>query len=162
MRVPDRAAFAHGLGAALAAPEPAQRVHDLLYSVLTAEPAAWESDEQRLVRTISERVDVANGDTTRLLALARNVQVLLDNASSLETVALLLEFIAERERLVGILRKYVQGMISRAGFLSFVTEQRWPESVRHRVTALSAADIVDLTTALEQSDIAQLETALVS
>lgn len=162
MTVPDRMAFARDLGAALAALEPAQRVNDLLRGVLTTEPVARESDEQRLVRSISERVDVASGDAARLLTLARNVQTLLDHASSNEAVELLLELITERERVAGIIRKYAQGTITRASFLSFVAEQRWPESVRRRVTALSPAEIASLATALEESDITELEASFVA
>lgn len=162
MMVPDRAAFAHDLGAALAAPEPAQRIQDLLLSVLTIEPAASESDEQQLVRVITERVDAAGGDATRRLALARDVQSLLVGASSIEAVALLLEVVAERERVLGVLCKYVHGMISRTGFLSFIAEQRWPESIRQRMAALPRGDIAGLLSALEASNIAQLESALTS
>lgn len=162
MIVPDRVSFARGLGAALAAPDPAQGVNDLLRDVLTTEPVGWESDEQRLVRGISERVDVASGDADRLLPLARNVQALLDDASSNDAVELLLELIAERERVLGILRKYAQGTITQTGFLSFVAEQRWPESVRRRVAALSPADISSLVKALEESDIPQLEAFLIA
>jgi len=160
--VPDRTAFARGLGAALAAPEAAQHVNDLLRGVLTTEPAAWESEEQRLVRSISERVDVASGDVTRLLRLARNIHTLVEDASSNRTVELLLELIAERERVLGIIRKHAQGTITRTGFLSFVAEQRWPESVRRRVAALSQADIASLATALEDGDITKLETSLIA
>jgi len=160
--MPDRPTLARGLGAALAAPEPAQRVNDFLRAVLTTEPVAWESDEQRLMRHISERVDVASGDAGRLVSLAQNVQGLLNAASSNEAVELLLELVVERERVLGILRKYAQGTISRTGFLSFVTEQRWPEPVRHRVAALSPADVEGVVTALEQSDIARLESLLVA
>lgn len=160
--VPDRMAFARGLGAALSAPKPAQRVKDLLRGVLTTEPVAWESEDQRLVRGISERMDVASGDAIRLVTLARSVQSLLDNASSNEAVELLLELIAERERVLRILRKYAEGTITRTGFLSFVAEQRWPASVRRCVTALSSADIASLATALQAGDIPQLEASLVA
>ncbi|MFN2637434.1 MAG: hypothetical protein ABR585_10440 [Gemmatimonadaceae bacterium] len=159
--MPHRSTFARGLGAALAAPEPAHRVKDLLRAVLTTEPVAWESDEQRLMHHVSERVDVASGDPGRLVSLAQNVQGLLKTASSNDSVELLLELVAERERVLGILRKYAQGTISRTAFLSFLAEQHWPELVRHRVAALSPADIEGLMTALEQSNIARLETLLV-
>jgi hypothetical protein len=154
--------FAHGLGAALAAPEPTQQVNDFLRRVLMTEAPAWESDEQRLVRGVSERVDAVSGDASRLLDLARDVHHLLEDASSNEGIRLLLELIAERERVLGVLRKYVQGTITRTGFLSFVAEQHWPEIVRRRVAALSAADVASLVRALEEADIAQLEALLVA
>ncbi|MCC6930037.1 MAG: hypothetical protein IT359_13725 [Gemmatimonadaceae bacterium] len=136
-------------------------MNDLLRGVLTIDPGVWESDDQRLVRSISERVDVASGDDTRLLTLARDVRSLLDEASSNEAVELLLELIAERERVLGIIRKYAQGEITRTSFLSFVAEQRWPESVRHRMSALSAAGVMSLATALEAGDITQIEASLI-
>lgn len=160
--VPDRMSLARELGAALAAPKPARLVNDLLRGVLTIEPVAWESDEQRLIRSISERVNAAGGDGTRLLMLARDVHSLLEGASSNEAVELLLELIAERERVLGVIRKHVQGTITRTAFLSFVAEQPWPERVRRRMAALSPADIARLATALEEGDVARLEASLVA
>ena len=162
MTVPDRAALARGLGAALAAPEPAQRVNDVLRAVLATEPVASEAAEQRLMRSISERIDVASGDASRLLLLARNIHTLLDAASSNEVVELLLELVAERERVRGILSKYAAGTITRTGFLSFIAEQRWPESVRRRIAALSPGDIQGVVTALDEGDITRLETLIVA
>lgn len=157
MTPPDRMSFARGLGAALAAPEPVQRVNHLLRDVLTPEPAAWESDEQRLVRGIAERIDTASGDTKRLLVLARDVEHLLEEASSNHGVNLLLELIAERQRALTVMRKYAEGTISRTSFLSYIGEQRWPDSVRRRMAEVSAADLPNVISALEQSDIMQLE-----
>jgi hypothetical protein len=160
--LPNRRVFAKGLGAALAAPEPARSVNDLLRDVLTVEPLAWDSDEQRLVRALSERIDVASGDEARLLPLARNVLALLDAASSNEAVAMLLEFIADRERVTDVIRKYCDGRLTRLSFLSFVAEQRWPGGVRQRVAALTSADAIALITALEINDVAHLEAVLTS
>jgi hypothetical protein len=160
--LPDWKAFAHDLGAALAAPEPEQRLNDLLFRVLATEPSGWESDEQRLVRVIAGRVDAADAGSMRRLALARNVQALLDNASSIDAVVLLLELVAERERVLGVLHKHLHGTVSRTGLLSFIAEQRWPESVRQRVAALTESDIAGLLSSLEMNNIGQLETALAS
>ncbi len=162
MTVPDRVGLARGLGAALAAPEPAQRVNDVLRAVLTTEPVASESDEQRLMRSVSERIDVASGDASRLVLLARNVHALLDAASSNDVVEVLLELVAERERVLGILRKYAAGTITRTGFLSFIAEQRWPESVRRCIAALSPGDIEGVVNALDEGDITRLETLIVA
>lgn len=160
--VPDRMAFARGLGAALAAPHPMPRVINLVNEVLSKEPVAWESEEQRLVRRVSERLDVASGDETQLLPLARNVHALLDDASSSEAVILLLELIAQRARVLGIFRKLAQGTISRTSLLSFVSEQRWPASVRRRVAALSPAGVAGLAIALEEVDINRIEGLLIT
>ena len=103
--LPDRRTFAQSVGAALDAPEAVRRVNDVLRAVLTTEPIALESDEQRLVRRISERMDGTSGDATRLIELARNIHALVVDASSLDTIELLLEFIADRERVLDVLRK---------------------------------------------------------
>ena len=157
MTMPDRVTFARGLGAALAAPEPAQGVNDFLRAVLTTEPVVWESAEQRLMRSITERIDVASGDAARLVRLARNVQALLEAASSNEVVELLLELVAERERVHDIFRKYANGTITRTGFLSFIAEQRWPENLRRHIAALSAKDTEAVVHALDEGDIERLE-----
>lgn len=161
MSVPDRKSFAGRLEAALLAPQPAQRVSSVIGEVLTEEPSVTESEDQRLVRRISERVDVASADSARLLRLARDVQDLLDGTSSAEAVERLLELVAERARVLEIARKHAQGAITRTSFLSFVAEQRWPESVRRRMAALSPADLASLVAALEGNEIARLETLLV-
>ena len=160
MMLPDRMSFARGLGAALAAPEPLRGVTELLHRVLATEPAGWESDEQRLVRGITERLDTASGNANRLLVLARDVERLLDHASSNDGVELLLELIAERQRVLTVMRKYAEGTISRTGFLSFIGEQRWPDLVRRRMATLSEAGLVSVMKALEQSDIVELEAIL--
>lgn len=160
MTLPDRMSFARGLGAALAAPEPVQEVSRLLHHVLATEPVGWEPDEQRLVRGIAERLDTASGDANRLLVLARDVERLLDHASSNEGVELLLELIAERQRLLAVMRKCAEGTISRTGFLSFIGEQRWPDMVRRRMAALPQASLASVMRALEQSDIVELEAIL--
>ena len=90
-----------------------------------------------------------------------NVQDLLDGTSSAEAVERLLELVAERARVLEIARKHAQGAITRTSFLSFVAEQRWPESVRRRMAALSPADLASLVAALEGNEIARLETLLV-
>jgi hypothetical protein len=159
--LPDRVTLAHNLGAALAAPESAQRVNDLR-AVLTTEAVALESDEQRLMRNVSERVDIASGTASRLVPLARSVHALLDAASSNDMVRLLLELVAERERLVGILLTHVKGTTTQTSFQSFVAEQRWPESVRRRIASLSLRDIEDLMNALNEGDIARLEGLIVA
>jgi len=145
------------LEAALAASEPVQQVSELLLRVLTLERIAWESDEQRLLRGIAERIDTASGDARRLIVLARDVEHLLDQASSNDDVELLLELIAERQRVLIVMRKYTEGTISRTSFLSFAGEQRWPESVRRRVIELSEADLPNVMKALEKSDIKELK-----
>ncbi len=153
----DRMSFACDLRAALAVPEPVQGVNDLLRRVLTSEFATWESDEQRLVREIAERLDTASGEATRLLVLARDVGILLDQASSNLGVERLLELIAERHRVLVVLRKYAEGTISRTSFLSFIAEQQWPELVRRRMAELSTSEIANVMQALAQSDISKLE-----
>ncbi len=160
MMTPDRATLARDLGMALATPKPAERINALLRAVLTAEPVASEPKEQRLMRSISERLDVASGEANRLLPLAQNVQALLDAACSNEAVELLVELIAERERVLDVLRKYAQGMITRTSFLSFIAEQRWPERVRQRIIMLSPTEIESMTKALEERNMMYLEALL--
>ena len=79
-----------------------------------------------------------------------------------EVVRILLELVAERERLLGILRTYAKGTITQTGFLSFVAEQRWPDRVRRRIASLSPSDIEDLVNALDEGDIARLEGLIVA
>lgn len=162
MRIPGRAELASDLRAALSSPEPAKRVTALLRQLLATEPSMSHSEEQQLVRRIGERVDVAAGDDARLLAVARDVQTLLEGASSPEAVELLLELMAERERVSAVLRKYARGTISRTSFLSYLGEQRWPERIRRRVAVLSPNDVAELVRALEVGSSAQLEELLIA
>jgi hypothetical protein len=127
---------------------------------LTIDPSPWEANEQRLVRAIAERVDTTSGDAERLIGLAGDVAQLLDEASSNEEVERLLELVAERQRALTVVRKYIEGMISRTSFLSFVTEQRWSDPIRRRVAALSEADLRSLVSALEHVDVPRIETIL--
>lgn len=162
MTIPGRAELASDLRAALCSAEPAKRVTALLRQLLATEPSMWQSEEQQLVRRIGERVDVVAGDEARLLALAHDVQALLEGASSSEAVELLLELTAERERVSSVLRKYARGTISRTRFLSYLGEQRWPDRIRRRVAALSPNDVAELVRTLEVGSSAQLEELLIA
>ncbi len=159
MNVSDLFSFADDLGAALAAPQPAQRVNELIRGVLI-DDSEWESDEQRLIHSISERLDMVSSDSRKLLILASDVLALIGEASSSERIEMLLELIADRQRSAEVMRKYAQGIISRTGYLAFLSEQRWPEAVRVRMTALSESDLIRLTHALERLEVGQLEVIL--
>jgi hypothetical protein len=160
--MPDRTSFADSLALALAAAKPAQEVNELLRRVLMSEPSDWQSDEQHLVRRISERIDAVAGHEERVLVLARDVQRLLEGASSTHAVTLLLDLIVDRERSLAVLQKYDQDTISRTSLLSFVAEQHWPDAVRHRIIALTPPEFRILIAALAETDIEQLEALLTS
>lgn len=161
MTLPDRLAFVQQLGAALAAPQPASATRELLHRILTADLASWDADEQQFVRRITERLDATNGDSDRLVVFASDVQRLLSEASSNEIITLLIEVVAERRRALSIIRKLLNGTISRTSFLSFVSEQRWPDAVRRRIAALSPTDLAKLAIALDRADVSELETILI-
>ncbi len=161
MTASDRRSFARSLGEGLSSPEPVRRVNELLRNAMVSDSTEWEVDDQRLVRAVAQRLDAVNGDTERFVGFARDIELLLDRASSNDSVELLLELMAERQRLAEIVRKYAAGHLSRTSFMSFVTEQRWPGQLRQRVGALSPDDLTKLVDALEQSDIARLEAALI-
>jgi hypothetical protein len=157
--------LARALGAALTAPAPAHEVTALLRGILTSEPTAWESDEQSLVRRVAGRLDTISDDKDRLLALARDLLHLLEDASSSDGVEALLEVFAERERFLSLMKKHADGIVSRTSLLSYVAEQRWPHQVRQRIAALAAADpsnLMNLMDALQTGDISWLEETLVA
>lgn len=114
-----------------------------------------------MLRAVSERIDTACGESSELLPLAQNMQLLLEAASSNEVVELLSEMVAERKRVVAVLSKHLQGTIARVAFLSFVAEQRWPQFVRRRVAELSSLEVAELTSALDRGDVARLESLFV-
>jgi hypothetical protein len=117
-------------------------------------------DEQEQVRRIAERVDASSESDERLRDLAQDISVLLESASSLESIDKLLELIADRRRAAAVLHKFEKDKISRTGLLSFISEQRWPESVRRRVSAMTPRELAALAAALETADVSVLERQL--
>lgn len=160
MTLPSLSVFAVRLGEALASAEPQKAVRALLDDVLISDPMNWESEQPHLVSAIVQRIDAVDNGSERLVDLARDLHRLLQDASSCERIQLLLEVVAERERVSGILGKYLVGTISRTGFLSFVAEQRWPDDIRRKVVDLETSDLSTLSTALYEADIPRLEALL--
>lgn len=156
----ERLAFAQRLESALTAPKPAQQIAELLRAVFVAD---WPLDDQRdrrLVRKVAERLDAENASDRAMITFATDLQKLLSHASSDKNVELLLELVMARERFTSVARKYFDGTISRTGFLSFVSEQPWPDVVRRRVSTMPDADLRELTEALEQRDFELLESTI--
>lgn len=151
--------FGEELEAALAAPDSPQAVRDLVRQVLVSEPPQDHGGGQ-LVRRLGERLDVVEGDPTRMVALAKDLTKLLRGASSEDAISLLLEVVAERERFLGVLSKHMDGTISRTGLLSFIAKQRWPQAVKRRAEGVTAMDAQSLREALRSRDFRQLERLL--
>ncbi|MEP6763889.1 MAG: hypothetical protein ABJB66_06240 [Gemmatimonadaceae bacterium] len=105
---------------------------------------------------IAERLDTMSGESRALLLFTQDVKQLIDETSSGEQIELLLELIAERERVLGVLHKYLDAAITRGAFLSFVSAQRWPIVVRDLVTTLSSSELTRMAAALDQCDVALL------
>lgn len=162
MTLPDKLAFVDQLGAALAAPRPAVAIRKLLRRILTEGVPSWDKGEQQFVRGLSERLDTVNSDEDRFVALARDIYRLLSKASSNEIVIFLLEVVAERRRALSVIRKFAHGYVSRTSFLSFVSEQKWPDFVRRRIVSLSPADLQSLAVALDTIDVPELENMLIT
>jgi len=161
MTIPNRSVFAADLGEALGSADPQKAVRALLDDVLIAGPISREI-EQDLVCEVAQRIDAADDGSERLVNLARDLRKLLQDGSSRERIQLLLEVVAERERVSSIVGKYLEGTISRTGFLSFVAEQRWPNEIREKVADLETPDLLTLLTALGEADMARLEALLTS
>lgn len=157
MTVPERLAFARQLESALAAREPAREVAELLRSVFVTEWPPDDRSDQWLVRKVAERIDAHTATGGGIIGLATDVQKLLSQASSDETVELLVDLVIERERFASVARKYLTRTISRTSFLSFVAEQSWPAVVRRRVSTLPDAELGELTNGLERQDFVLVE-----
>lgn len=158
---PSVDAFGIALRSALASPEPVKRVQELLRDILTTEPAAGPPCEGEVVRRIAERMDASNGTARRLVALAKDVERLIEGSESCTNVETLFEVFVERERTAGIVSKFVNGPITRTGFLSFIAEQPWSSDIRARVAELSTDDLRVLAAALQEPDIKTVERLLV-
>lgn len=157
----DRVELSRGLRAALAASDPLSHLSTLLRQVLTSASVAWDSEDQRVIRLIVERLDAINstsGSTSdRLVTVAGDWCSLLDLASSNDQVELLMELLADRHRASDMIRKLLTGIIPQGAFLSFVSSQRWPRTIRQTTSALTSTQLERLARALEQNDVIDLQ-----
>lgn len=157
----ERKRLQEDLGAALAAPNPASQVTEVIRQALVRDDDEWPVGEGQLEKRLVERLDAVVDDPERLLQLTSDLQQLLGDSSSDEEVELLLELVAERARAAAILKKYTAGIISRTSLLSYIAEQRWPDAIRHRIPMLSTEGLTQLTSALEDRDIPLLSRLLI-
>jgi hypothetical protein len=106
-------------------------VHDLLAPVLAADPldveesdaGAWEhaADETRLFWRVVYLLETGRDDAT-LRAAAARVGACLASTRDADVTYELLPLVLDAERLASIVRKHLDGTISRTGFLNVVVE----------------------------------------
>jgi hypothetical protein len=140
-----------------AAPNEVQKV---LRGVLLSTPALSGSADDHLIRSVAERIDTVTSDPARLRSLAHDLGLLLMRSSSAEVAELLLEVVAERRRVLQVLERHSDGVVTRTGFLSFVSAQNWPKLVRTQVGALSDPGLEGFRAALNHLSVEQLEEVL--
>jgi hypothetical protein len=127
---------------------------------MISDPPPWESDDDVVIRAISERLDFENEDGGRLTALAGDMQLLLANASSNGNIIDLAELVADRQRVIAVGRRYLSGDLTRTSFLSYVARQRWPDRLRQRIGTLTLEELSTLIEALHGVDVTRLEAIL--
>lgn len=152
MRTGALRSFAGDLRSSLNADDPGSEITHLVRQIIASDPQIVESEEQAIVRSAAERLDVS-ADGARLTRFATDVATLIEQSLSPNEVDLLLELIAERSRAVDIVRKYMDGRLTRTSYLSFLSSQRWPQTVKLRLQALNDEETVRLATALEDLDV---------
>lgn len=154
--------FARRLADSLSQKEPASHLQQLLRETLVPNVTSPVDPDDTLTRIVAERIDVTAGNTRRMLALANDVERLLTYASSDAAVELLLELIAERRRTATVIRRHLEGLVSRTAFLSFVSEQRWPATLKRSVEVLATNHLASLCTALDALDVQGIERIVVT
>jgi hypothetical protein len=129
--------------------------------ILVAESMTPETSEQVSVRWLVERLDAWTTVSGNISAVVNDIMPLLERASSSE-VELLLEMMLDRKRVAKVFDKYIQGTISRTGYLSFVAEQRWPAHLRRRMRIMGIQAVSETRSALVKRDIALLRRAVLA
>src|ERR1700754_3479553 len=92
----DRFAFGRGLAEALASARPVEATREFLARIMVRDPSAWDADDARTIRSMTELIEGASGNESRLLSLARDLQQLAVEATSIESVETLARIVFER------------------------------------------------------------------
>lgn len=138
--------------AAGALPEPQFRTF-LRTAVVGDEFDVPEQDEDLVASTVNW-MEAADESLASLRAAAGEAQSLLGaGLANHDTVALLVVARARR-RLLEMMDKVNAGQLSRTAFVSFVTDQGWPASLKQRMLALGTPALAALAEALGQQDYA--------
>jgi hypothetical protein len=148
----DRAETAQWLRDAVSGRIPASALRDWIRAAMVGNAIQLDPDDAHLLGPLIERLDMVQDDDVALLELAADFHTLLAQPALENAVTLLLELVVDRARFLEILRKYDQGVIRRTQFLSYLSEQPWPQSVRARVATLSSNDVQSLRDALSSKD----------
>jgi hypothetical protein len=117
-----------------------------------------EQDEETLGRVVGR---LENSETEeRLRTLASDFQRLLSTTGCGEDARLLIEIVEDRERVVQVLDRYLAGILSRTGYLSYLTEQRWPRDIRARLGEFTSDQLEGIRDALQRREFGLLRNYL--
>jgi hypothetical protein len=119
---------------------PLATIHDRLGPILASDPLdvaandaePWERapDETRLFWRLVYLVESGDEDDAPLREQMRRIVASLDSTRSSVTTHELLPVIVDASRLCVIIRKHLQGIVSRTSLLSVVAESGYPEHVK--------------------------------
>ena len=111
-------------------------VHSRLLPVLAADPldvaasdgAGWESapDDERLFWRVVYLLEQEHDDTAELRVLAGRITRSLESTRSASSTHELLPMVIDQDRLCTVVERYARGIVSRTGWISFVTECGYP------------------------------------
>jgi hypothetical protein len=136
------------------------RVRELVREVIANEELEIPVDDEGLILNVAQRIDAADQSPLEMLQLGHDLgRLMLEAASKLKGIDLI-PVIAERTRFASVLRKHLNGALSRTSVLSYLAEQRFPGILRERLRSLSDRDFGSLLLALEKLDIRSLEVLL--
>lgn len=147
----DRTTFGLELQNAANSDQPERALDSLIRQIIIGDEVELCEDDATAVLTAAEAIEAALSDPERTRALARELGYLLvkppgDRALDFIYIAL------DRDRLVNVVERHLNGMISRTGWLAFVSEQRWPERLRDAFKQLRRDALVELGDALRSRD----------
>jgi len=151
-RFVTRAALEEQLAAVDADPSAAAALRAWVRDVVIGDDVEVESKVEPLILGALEKLDLASVNDGDLTEVARELHALLRDVQEDDLAKDLVPLARDRVQVTHVLRKVVDGHISRTGWLSYVAEQRWPASVKNGLTALDGSRLSQLLNALSHSN----------
>jgi len=128
--------------------------------ILIGDDVEMDAQVEPLILAVVERLDLASGNDTELIEVARQLHALLRGVEDEELAKALVPLAQDRANIMDVLRKAVKGQVSRTGWLSYVAEQHWSAPVKKALAVLDGPRLTHLLNALVHADYKTVATVL--
>lgn len=119
----------------------------------------YEPESKFLLRVIQSLDSVLHSDSA-LRSIATELEKMLRCVESIRMAEALVPVVEGRTHILGVVEKYLAGVLSRTSFLSFLTERQWSMGMKRKLEQLSHSELQYLYDSLSARDYGRLSVLL--